>query len=105
MRILQGQRFGLGNRRDPLVDQPLDIVDREQRSAERKAIVGELSHQACTRATTASRGCAFAIRSSATASISSSETTGTRAATGPSLATATTFGSSGASSGFPTTAR
>jgi hypothetical protein len=105
-RILQRDRLDFGDRRHALIDQPLDVVDREQRPAEREAIVGELGHQALrTRAITASSGTAFATRISATASASSSDTTGTRAATGPSLAIATMFGSSGASSGLPTAAR
>ena len=38
--------LGLGHRRDALGDQPLHLGDRQQRAAERKAIVGELRHQA-----------------------------------------------------------
>ncbi len=101
---LSATRLGFGNRRHALVDQPLDIIDGEQRAAESEAVVGELGHQ-LTSSSTASSGLAFATRMSATASTSSSDTTCTRAATGPSLAIATMFGSSGASSGLPTEAR
>ena len=103
-RVLECNALGFGNRRHALVDQPLDIIDREQRAAESEAVVGELGHQ-LTSSSTASSGLAFATRMSATASTSSSDTTCTRTATGPSLAIATMFGSSGASSGLPTEAR
>ena len=38
--------LGLGHRRDALGDQPLHLGDRQQRAAERKAVVGELRHHA-----------------------------------------------------------
>src|ERR1043165_510385 len=104
-RSLHCNRLGLRDRYHALVDQPFDVLDRKERPAERKAIVSELGHQACPRASTPSRGCAFATRISAIVSMSLSETTGTRAATVPSLAIATIFESSGASSGLPTNAR
>ena len=103
-RVLERHRLGLRDRRHALIDQPLDILDREQRAAEGEAVVGELGHQLIS-SSTASSGLAFATRISATASTSSSDTTCTRAATGPSLAIATMFGSSGARSGLPTDAR
>src|SRR5207302_1993798 len=70
-RILQSDCFGFRHRLHPLGDQPLDVLDREQRAAEREAIVDELGHQALrTRATTTSSGAAFSTRMSATASTS-----------------------------------
>ena len=42
--FVQIQPLGLAHRRDALREQPLDVIDRKQRPAEREAIVGKLRH-------------------------------------------------------------
>ena len=46
------ERHGLdlGDRRDALGDDALDLIDRQQRTGEREAVVGELRHQPCSSA-------------------------------------------------------
>ena len=41
---MQRHAFGLGDRCDPLANQPLHIVEPQQRTGESKAVVGELRH-------------------------------------------------------------
>ena len=104
VRGLERNGFDLRDRRNPLADDALDLVDRKQRAGEREAVVGELRHHrlsACAR--TAASGAACRIRMSAMRSMSSRSTTGTRAAgSGASEAMATIAGSSGCRSGLPT---
>ncbi len=45
-RRLSATRLDLGDRRDALADDALDLVDRQQRAREREAVVGELRHHA-----------------------------------------------------------
>src|SRR5207245_564173 len=103
------QRHGLDlrNRLDTLVDQALGIRDREKRPGERKAIVGQLRHQAIpARASAAASGTARLIRISTMPSTSLRSRTGAGAfGRATSDAIATIAGSFGASSGMPTAAR
>src|SRR5207248_5937678 len=107
VRGVEGNGFDLPDRRNPLADDPLHLVHRKQRTREREAVVGQLRHHrlsACAR--TAAIGAACRIRMSATRSMLSISTTGTRAAgNGASEAMATIAGSSGCMSGLPTLAR
>jgi hypothetical protein len=42
--FVQIHLLGLAHRRDALGEQPLDVIDRKQRPAEREAIIGKLRH-------------------------------------------------------------
>src|SRR4051812_8150494 len=88
-----GKRQGLGrdNGRDPLFDQRERRVDAEQRGAERKAVVGQLCHVVRSRGVVRPR---WSAMKAATATGSPSGSSGTGAANGSSVATATIQGSS-----------
>src|SRR5262249_19833168 len=97
----------IGDRRDPLADHALGLLDRQERPGEGEAVVGELRHQVCSISPgTEVSGAACRIKISVTPSMSSSATTGTlTCGSGTSEATAITAGSFGAISGMPTAAR
>src|SRR5262249_52121401 len=99
--------LGLDDGSNPLGKQPFDLLHGKRWAAEGEAVVGELRHQTLPpQPASAATGTARASIRSATASTSSSATTGTRACgTGASDATATMCGSSGWSDGLPTAAR
>src|SRR5262245_2118701 len=99
--LVQRHFLGFSDRDDPLADQPLHIVEPEQRPGECKAIVGQLRHYrplAATVASTAPMATARASSRSAIASMSLRSITGTFAcacANATSDATAMMCGSSG----------
>src|SRR4029077_6724638 len=108
-RAMQRHFFGLSDRSDPLADQPLHIIEPEQRPGECKAIVGELRHYrplAAAVASAAPTATARLSNRSAMASMSLRSITGTFAcANAMSDAIATICGSSGRMSGLPLASR
>ena len=47
-RAAQRHPLGLGHRRDALADQPLHVLERQQRTGKRETVVGQLRHQPLT---------------------------------------------------------
>src|SRR4051812_25980011 len=85
--------------RDALINQPLHLLERHQRSGECEAVVGELRHQLTFNPAS---GTACLSSASATASISLRSIAGSLVSgTGASDAMATICGSSGCNGGLP----
>src|SRR5215831_16566132 len=63
-RTLQGHKFGFGDRRNTLCDQPIHVLKQQKRPGKRKAVISQLRHYRPRVATTSATGTACLIKKS-----------------------------------------